>query len=557
MLSRKIKMHIRQNKVKIILFFVVFILLILSVVGLMSLESFYRKMTLATMPVQFIMAGIHAGIFVFMYLTFMRGGFAKLDKAPIKGRDVDITWDDVIGMEDAKQEAYEVVQLIKDRAAVTKMGGSVVKGLLMMGPPGCGKTYMAKAIATESEMPFISMSGSEFVEVFVGVGASRVRKLFQKARDLAYGYGGCILFIDEIDAIGRSRSFSMGGGQETNSTLNQLLAEMDGLKGKEENVIVIGATNAYEGHLDTALLRPGRFDRKLTVNKPSQEDREKLFKFYLSKVRADADLDVGRLARTAVGKSPADIANIVKESALIATRYKKTSIGRKEISEAFERVELGIKNKVTMTPKEKEMTAYHESGHLIVNFLKAPHKTVFKASIIPRKESLGVVWSPEREEMHSKSRDQLMSEIMIALGGYAAEKIQYGTTTTGVASDFNKSMKSAHGMVWGLGMGAAGHVGDYSAIPKEELSEEIKLVLNNDTQKIMNDCLAEATKTLTEKREILERFATELVAREELEYDEIIAIFREYGIEEELEPKVKLGERSEWDKKDSSDSKEA
>ncbi|MCK4852185.1 MAG: AAA family ATPase, partial [Candidatus Omnitrophica bacterium] len=233
MLSRKVNMVIRQHKVKLILAVVIIVLLILSVVGLMSLESFYRKMTLATMPIQFIMAGIHAGIFVFMYLTFMRGGFAKLDKAPIKGKDVSISWDDVIGMHDAKQEAWEVVQLIKDRARVQKMGGSVVKGLLMLGPPGCGKTYLAKSVATEADLPFISMSGSEFVEVFVGVGASRVRKLFKKARDLAYGYGGCIIFIDELDAIGRSRTFSFMGGQETNSTLNQLLAEMDGLKGKE------------------------------------------------------------------------------------------------------------------------------------------------------------------------------------------------------------------------------------------------------------------------------------------------------------------------------------
>jgi len=478
------------------------------------------------------MAGIHAGIFVFMYLTFMRGGFAKLDKAPIKGRDVSISWDDVIGMHDAKEEAWEVVQLIKDRAQVTKMGGSVVKGLLMLGPPGCGKTYMAKAVATEADMPFISMSGSEFVEVFVGVGASRVRKLFKKARDLAFGFGGCILFIDEIDAIGRSRSFSMGGGQETNSTLNQLLAEMDGLKGKEENIVIIGATNAQEQHLDQALLRPGRFDRKIMVTPPSQDDREDLFKFYLSKVKAVDDLDTGRLARRAVGKSPADIANIVKESALIATRNKKTAIGLKEISEAFERVDLGIKYKLTVTPREKQMTAYHESGHLITTFLKAPSKTVFKASIIPRRGTLGVVWSPVREELHSHSKEQLLSEIMIALGGYSAEKLKYGTTTSGVSSDFNKAMKYAHAMVWALGMGDSGYVGDYTAIPKDELSEEVKHGLNKDTNAILQQCIAETTNTLTEKMDILDKFASELLKKEELEFDEIIAIFKEFGIEE-------------------------
>ena len=536
--KRKMIMYLQEYKTIIIVIFIVVLLLILSVIGLMSLESFYRKMTIATMPVQFIMAGIHAGIFVFMYLTFMRGGFAKLDKAPIKGRDVSISWDDVIGMEDAKEEAKEVVRLITDRADVKKMGGSVIKGLLMLGPPGCGKTYMAKAIATEADMPFISMSGSEFVEIFVGVGASRVRKLFKKARFLAYGYGGCIVFIDEIDAIGRSRTFSMGGGQETNSTLNQLLAEMDGLKGKDDNIVIIGASNAHEQHLDQALLRPGRFDRKLMVTAPSQEDREKLFRFYLEKVKVDPSLDLGRLARRAVGKTPADIANIIKEAALIATRHKKGLIDLKEISEAFERVDLGIKYRLTVTPKEKKMTAYHESGHLITTFLKAPSKTVFKASIMPRRGTLGVVWSPEREELHSKSREQLMSEIMICLGGYVAEKIKFGTTTTGVGgganSDFSKATRIAHAMVWMFGMGTAGYIGDLTAIPKEELSEDIKLALNKDTNGIMATCVKVVEESLGENKEILDRFAQELLKREELEYDEIIAIFKEFGIEEAI-----------------------
>jgi len=548
MLKRRIMMYLQQYKTIIIVVFIIIILLILSVIGLMSLESFYRKMTLATMPVQFIMAGIHAAIFVFMYLTFMRGGFAKLDKAPIKGRDVSIVWDDVIGMDDAKIEAKEVVALIKDRAQVTKMGGSVVKGLLMLGPPGCGKTYMAKAIATEADMPFISMSGSEFVEVFVGVGASRVRKLFKKARFLAYGYGGCILFIDEIDAIGRGRTFSSMGGQETNSTLNQLLAEMDGLKGKDENIVVIGATNAPEMTLDQALLRPGRFDRKFMVVAPSQDDREKLFKFYLDKVKAEDSLDMGRLARRAVGKTPADIANIVKEAALIATRNKKAAVGLKEISEAFERVDLGIKYHLTVTPKEKEMTAYHESGHLITTFLKAPSKTVFKASIIPRRGTLGVVWSPEKEELHSHSKEHLISEIMMSLGGYAAEKIKYNTTTTGVGNDFTKAMRIAHAMVWAFGMGDSGYVGDYATIPKDQISDEVKLTLNNDTNAIMKQCIEKTTKTLQDNKDLLDRFAKELLEREELEYDEIIAIFKEYGHEESAINSDAPVKDSDWNK---------
>ncbi|MFH1394755.1 MAG: AAA family ATPase [Candidatus Omnitrophota bacterium] len=548
MITRRLQMYVRQYKTMIIVVFIVIILLILSVIGLMSLESFYRKMTLATMPVQFIMAGIHAGIFVFMYLTFMRGGFAKLDKAPIKGKDVSITWKDVIGMYDAKQEAGEIVQLIRDRAALQKMGGNVIKGLLMLGPPGCGKTYLAKAIATEANMPFISMSGSEFVEVFVGVGASRVRKLFKKARDLAYGYGGCIIFIDEIDAIGRSRTFSFMGGQETNSTLNQVLAEMDGLKGKEDNIVVIGATNASEHHLDQALLRPGRFDRKIMITKPSQEDREELFKFYLDKVKAEEGLNLGRLARRAVGKSPADIANIVKESALIAARHRKSEIGLKEISEAFERVDLGIKYRLTVTPKEKEMTAYHESGHLITTFLKAPSKSVFKASIIPRKGALGVVWSPEKEELHSHSKEHLCSDVMISLGGFAAEKIKYGTTTSGVSSDFQKAMQIAHSMVWQLGMGESGLIGDFTVIPKEQLSEDVRTTLNKDTNAIISKCLKEIEKMLIEKRAILDRFASELLKREELEYDEIIAIFSEYGEKENPEEtETPSEEEKRWD----------
>jgi len=515
MINRRIGMYFRQHKTMIILSVVIFVLIILSIIGLMSLESFYRKMTLATMPIQFFMAGIHAGIFVFMYLTFMRGGFAKLDKAPIKSKDISIAWNDVIGMHDAKLEAWEVVQLIKDRASVTKMGGSVVKGLLMLGPPGCGKTYLAKAIATESDMPFISMSGSEFVEVFVGVGASRVRKLFKKARDLAYGYGGCIIFIDEIDAIGRSRTFSFMGGQETNSTLNQVLAEMDGLKGKDENIVVIGATNAQEQYLDQALLRPGRFDRKLMVTNPSQEDRAELFKFYMNKVKAGEDLDYGRLARRAVGKSPADIANIVKESALIATRYKKKEIG---------------------LPREKEMTAYHESGHLITTFFKAPSKSIFKASIIPRRGTLGVVWSPEKEELHSYDKEHLLAEIKISLGGYVAEKLKFGTTTTGVGggvgSDFQQAMRRAHSMVWQYGMGGSGFVGDYTVIPKEQVAEDTRKVLNKDTNAIMKSCLEDVENILSEKREILDEFAKKLLEREELEYDEIIAIFDEHGYKE-------------------------
>jgi len=537
---RRFLMYLKMYKVYIIVGTVVSLLLLLTIIGLSSLESFYRKMTLATLPLQFLMAGIHAGIFVFMYLVFLRGGFAKLDRAPIKGKDIEIRWKDVIGMEDAKQEAWEVVQLIRDRTKLMAVGGKVIKGLLMLGPPGCGKTYLAKAIATEARLPFISMSGSEFTEIFVGVGASRVRKLFKKARDLAYGYGGCIVFIDELDAIGRQRQLSWGGGgQETNATQNQLLVELDGLKEKGGNVVVIGATNAPEETLDKALLRPGRFDRKIYVSRPGLEDREKIFAYYLSKVKTDEDINVGRLARRAVYKTPADIANIVMEGALIATRKKTTIVSMKELSEAFERIDLGIKHKLTMTKEEKEMTAYHESGHLVVLYILHPTQDVFKASIIPRRGALGVVHPQPREELYTQNKAKLLADIKVDLGGYVSEKLIYGTTSTGVASDFAQAIRIAHAMVWRWGMGDSGYVGDYTQIPAggtfqekagaEQLSDELKLQLNNDTNKIMKDCLKEVEDLLKSERVILDRFAKELLAKEELEYDDIEAIFKEYN----------------------------
>jgi len=523
-------MYLKMYKVTIIIVFIVFILLILSIIGLASLESFYRKMTIATMPVQFLISGIHAVIFVFMYLVFLRGGFAKLDKAPIKGKDVDVTWKDVIGMDDAKQEAWEVVQLIRDRSKLMQVGGKLIKGLLLLGPPGCGKTYLAKAIATEARLPFISMSGSEFTEIFVGVGASRVRKLFDKARNYAYGYGGCIVFIDELDAIGRVRQLSWGGGgQETNATQNQLLVELDGLREKGGNIVVVGATNAPEDTLDTALLRPGRFDRKIYVIRPGLEDREKLFSYYLSKVKTDEDIDIGRLARRAVYKTPADISNIIQEAALIATRKKKNKISMKELSEAFERIELGIKHRLTMTKEEKEMTAYHESGHLIALYLLHPTEDVFKASIIPRRGALGVVYPQPKEELYTHSREKLLADIKVDLGGFAAEKLVYGTTSSGVASDFGEAMKTAHNMVWRIGMGGSGYVGDYTVVPQEQISDEIKLKLNEDTNKIIKDSLKEVEELLKQERPLLDCFKKELLEKEELEYDEIESIFKKHN----------------------------
>jgi cell division protease FtsH len=527
--GRRLKMHYLNHRTKLYISIGVVVLVVLSIYGMMSLESYYRNITLAQLPITLLMAGLNAVIFVYMYAVVLRGGFTKMDKKGINAKDVQVKFSDVIGIDEAKDECWEVVQLIKDHAKLKKIGGKILRGILMVGPPGCGKTYLAKAIAHEAGLPFLSMAASEFNEVFVGVGSSRVRQLFAKARSLAYGFGGCIIFIDELDAMGRRREFNQFGGSESNNTQNQLLVEMDGLTGKAENVIVIGATNAAEDVLDPALLRPGRFDRKVYITKPGLDGREALFAYYLGKVKHEASVDVGRLARKAVGKTPAEIENIVKESALIATRNGKDLVSLKEISEAIERIELGVKNKIKMTDREKEMTAYHETGHLIVGYLIHPRNDVFKASIIPRRGTLGVVHPQSVEEWFSQDRDSLMADIKSYLAGYAAEKVKYGVTTSGVASDFRGAMQIAHNMVWRLGMGPTGLVGDYTIIPESEISDEIKNKLNHDTDKLIKDCLKDVEDLLKKENALFERFAHELLVKGELEYDEIEAIFAEYG----------------------------
>lgn len=510
-------------------------------------ESYLRQSQMAMIPLQLylqiIMALIFGIVYTYMWywLMFKKGAqsFSQTAKKSIAGQSIGITWNDVIGMDEAKQEALEVVKLISDRAQLQRIGGKILRGILMLGPPGCGKTYLAKAIATEAKMPFISMSGSEFVEMFVGVGAGRIRSLFKKARQLAELEGGCIIFIDEIDAVGAQRSTDSGfGGQtETNTTLNQLLVEMDGLKEKELNVVIIGATNMPEYFLDAALLRPGRFDRKIYVDKPSLEDREKLFAYYLKNVKFDEnDVKITRLARITVGNSPADIANIIREAALITVRNNRAMITMKDIDDARERITLGIKRRVKMSEKAKWQVAYHEAGHAIVTYLLVPSKDVFKVTITPRGHTGGATWVPEREEVFIQDQQQLTNEIKISLGSYAAEKIKLGFTTSGVGGDFANALYTAHNMVWRMGMGASGIIGDFHALDFYRrvggvplISEDMKERLDKDMQEIMQVCLKEVLELLKKEEPLLDRLAGELIKKSELNYDEIEAIFDEFG----------------------------
>ncbi len=541
MLLKRLRIIWWDHKIWFILAVAMVILLLLTVWGLSQLESFFAAQVIYTLPLETlkIIAYSILGAFFWVMIIYKYGIPLSSSKGNrVSGDDVRITFADVIGLTEAKREAMEVVALIKDRTKVKKIGGKVVRGLLMVGPPGCGKTYLAKAMAHEAGVPFFSIAGSEFVEVFVGVGAGRMRKLFQKARSAAYLYGAAVIFIDELDAIGQSRKFSAFGSSESDSTLNQLLVNMDGLSDDlGGNVIVVGATNAAEGVLDAALLRPGRFDRRIHISKPNLADRTELFRYYLKKVKSDPTIDIPRLARKAVAKSPADIENIVKESALISLRENRDAVSYKDIGAAMERIDLGQETHLEMTPNERERVAFHESGHLLVLYRQHPTDDVFKASIKTRGGALGVVYHHPREELHMETRDELYANIKTALAGYVAEKIKYKVTSTGVSGDFANAMSIASNMVWHFGMSSNGFVGDYTLLlgnmnhPSGLISEDMKNSLNKEIQIILHQAAEEVEAFLRSEWDLMDDFAQALLERMELDYDEIEAIFKAHGKE--------------------------
>jgi cell division protease FtsH len=460
----------------------------------------------------------------------------------ILGGKVNVKWDEVIGMKDAKEEAWEIVKLLKDRNLLKAIGGKIVKGVIMIGPPGCGKTYLAKAMATEAGFPFMSAVGSDLVGIYVGEGARKMKDIFKEARELAKAEGGCIIFFDEVDSFATPRGVDRGFGGviSHNATINQFLTELDGLRQQENNIVVLAATNVREDQLDPAILRAGRIERKIYISLPNLQEREELFKFYLAKVKCEETISPSVLARTAVGFTPSDIDNMIREAGLIAMRNNRDIIIPKDLSESYDRLTMGAVTNAKYTQKSLKNTATHEAGHAIVTYLVDPTDEVIKATVRPRKGALGYIYTRAIEELESNSpnREHLLSKIKMLMAGYVAEKVILGTTGSGVGggpgSDFYHAMTIASRMVWSLGMGPSGLVGDFDALKdangRHNISEKTKEVLDDDVQKILQSCLKDTTEILSQQKKLLEYFSQELLTKGDLEYDEIKSIFQKFNL---------------------------
>jgi cell division protease FtsH len=478
------------------------------------------------------------GVWIFFMRQMQVGGgkamsFGKSRAKLLTENQVKITFEDVAGIEEAKEELNEIISFLKDPKKFTKLGGRIPKGVLLMGPPGTGKTLLARAIAGEAGVPFFSISGSDFVEMFVGVGASRVRDLFLQGKKSA----PCIIFIDEIDAVGRHRGAGLGGGHdEREQTLNQLLVEMDGFE-SNEGVILIAATNRPDV-LDPALLRPGRFDRQVVVPRPDVKGREMILKVHAKKVPLSPDVDLAVIARGTPGFSGADLANVVNEAALLAARVDKTVVESIDFDNAKDKVLMGVERRsMVISDEEKKSTSYHEAGHTLVARMIPGTDPIHKVSIIPRGRALGVTMQLPIEDKHSYSRESLLARITVLMGGRAAEDIIFHTFTTGAGNDIEQATEMARKMVCEWGM--SDKMGPLSFGKKDEqiflgremathknYSEATAVEIDTEIRRIVDDSYARALSLLQDNIQNLHNLSERLIEKENLtgaEVDEIIA----------------------------------
>ena len=453
---------------------------------------------------------------------------ARFDQKP----DTGISFDDIAGIDEAKAEFEEIVSFLKEPERYTVVGAKIPKGVLLVGPPGTGKTLLAKAIANEANVPFYSVAGSEFVEMFIGIGASRIRDLFKKASENS----PCIVFIDEIDAVGRERGAGIGGGNdEREQTLNQLLTEMDGFK-ENKGVIVVGATNRVD-ILDAALLRPGRFDRQITVGLPDRLGRIGILKVHAKNKPLDEDVSLVQLANRTPGFSGADLANLLNESAILATRYKKKTISKNEVNEAVDRIIGGIAGATMEDSKNKKLIAYHEVGHAIVGSVLENHDEVEKITLIPRGGAKGLTWFAPEEDQMLLSRSALLARIITTLGGRVAEQVVFGDpeVTTGASNDLQQVTNIARQMVTRYGMSNIGPIAlendnNEQMFMGSESNEAISDRIDAEVCKIVNHCEKIAKEIILDNRVIIDLVVEKLLDAETISGEEFRTILSDYTL---------------------------
>jgi cell division protease FtsH len=460
---------------------------------------------------------------------FMGMGTSKAKRFD-KEKETKVTFEDVAGIDEAENELVEIVDFLKNPEKYTKLGGAAPKGVLLIGAPGTGKTLLARAVAGEAGVPFFSMSASEFIEMIVGVGAARVRDLFKQARE----HAPAIIFIDELDAIGRARgTTAIGGSSEQEQTLNQILTEMDGFSSKE-GVIVLAATNQPDV-LDKALLRPGRFDRRVVVNLPDKNGREAILKVHTRNVPLAEDADLHIISSTTPGLSGADLRNLVNEAALLAARREQESVTLKDFLDALEKIVLGPERPILLSPEDRERIAYHEGGHAILGLVVPGADPVNRVTIVPRGQALGVTYQRPESDRYNYSEEYLRARIIGILGGRSAEEVVYGNKTTGAENDIEQATQIARGMVTRWGMSDA--LGMIQLAPKtnqflgnqvggtsQPFSEHTARVIDEEIHKIINDCHDEARRLLHEHRQALDALAKALLEKETLNEKEIIQV---------------------------------